>query len=251
MSRIQQARVSGGVKNFKKGFLDRWGLKEYKNSNAPTIFVGMYNDKDIAALRAHKGFKLVWLTGADKRNAAHIMDDPKTVFKVDEAWLEWMKQNTGRLPKRFKSVRLAIKDYSMFKPMPLGDKVYCYIGKGHNTGKFMDKELRQVAARSGFEFFWGVQGQTIERMIDKYYSQCFINLRLNPLAGGTTATELAYMGRRSVSNRPEGWYLNWETVDDVVRLIEEESKKIGTTPPSFIPDDYFVGREWLETEFWK
>ncbi len=249
--KITQVRFSGGVKFFKQDFMQCWRLRDYHDRTKPALFVGMYKDTDIEALRRHKGFKVVWLTGADKKNASRIIDDPNTIFKVDDQWLQWMMMNVKRVPAHYKKVRLAIKDYSAFKPTALGNKVYCYVGKGHNSGKFEEHLIRQIAAKSGFEFLYGIQGQSMDRMISRYYSECFVSLRLNPLAGGTTATELAMMGRRSISNRDEPWYIRWDTVDDVVEKIKYESQLIGITPKSFISDDYFVGEEWKQVQFWK
>ncbi len=241
--------MSRGVKLFEKGLQERWQLQRYHDIRQPALFVGMYNESDIEVLRKHKGFKVVWLTGADRRNVEQVLAVPDVVFCLSDIGLQWLKRKVTKMPP-YRIARIPIKDYSAFKPVKLGENVYCYVGKGNNKGKFEEKLLREIAAKSRHPFIYGIQGQPITEVQTKYYAQSFINIKLNPFAGTTTAYEMAFMGRRSVSNMNEEWYLNWQTADDVVRLIEQESKLIGVTPNALVPDGHFVGEEWKQTEFW-
>ncbi len=247
---IKQVYVSGGVKFFRQGFKDRWGMGDYNNIRKPAIFIGMYNNTDIEVLKRHKGFKVVWLTGVDRGNAQQVMSVPGVVFCLSKIGLDWFKETMGGVPDQYKVVRLPIKDYSGFEPVPLGKNVYCYVGKGNNKGKFREELIREIAAKSRHPFLFGIQGQSIHRIKKQYYTQSFINIKLNPFAGTTSAYELAHMGRRSVCNRADLWYINWQDVDHVVDIIEEESKKIGMMPECLVPDDHFVGEEWLNVNFW-
>jgi hypothetical protein len=43
-------------------------------------------------------------------------------------------------------------------------------------------------------------------------------------------------------------FIYYETIDDIVKIINEESKKIGTIQPSI--NAHNVGDEWLNLNFW-
>jgi hypothetical protein len=107
--------------------------------------------------------------------------------------------------------------------------------------------MRKVQKRIPYEIIYGLQGHGIRELKRDYYDRSFVNLRLNPFAAGLTADEMAHMGRFSVSNRPEMWYINWQTVDDIVRIINEQAKSIGQT--CHIPMNY--EQNWQQIKFWE
>ncbi len=248
---INQVRFSKDIKYFKKGFMEHWDVEDYHDPDKPAFFAGMYSHSDLNALHRHKGFKVVWLTGTDRRHAKQVMSIPNVVFCMDDLYKEWFIENVGRLPERYKEVRLPIKNYNVHKPTVLGKNVYCYIGNNRGGGKFSEQTLMEIESKSRHPFIYGIRGHTMHELIDKFYNESFINIKLNPFAGTTSAYELAFMGRPSVSNMSGDWYLKWETVDDIVETIENESKKIGTMPECLVPDNHFVGDEWKQINYWK
>ena len=50
---------------FKEGMKERWNLFEYHDPNAPAVFLGLYEPRDIQTFITHKGPKLLYFAGAD------------------------------------------------------------------------------------------------------------------------------------------------------------------------------------------
>jgi hypothetical protein len=239
---ISQVYFSESIEFFKKGFIDHWGVDEYHNPIQPALFMGVYRDEDIRAINGHAGFRLVRFTGADLPNAAKLLDTDMTVWCLPgEAKL---------LPESFRKVELQalLKDFSMFKPVPLGDKVYCYLGYGDSLGHFRYDICRKMEKMIPYEIIYGKQGMSLENLKYEYYDRSFINLRLNPMAGGMTAEEMACMGRYSVSNRVEPWYINWRNPQHIADIIIDQAKHIGNTRPSLITG---YDNEWRSLDIWK
>ena len=67
----------------------------------------------------------------------------------------------------------------------------------------------------------------------------------------TTVTELGFMGRKTIMNTVYDHFtstIKYNDDEDIIRIIEEESKKIGTIQPSI--SCHNIGDEWLDTNFW-
>ena len=60
-----QIKVSSHITNFENKLVKRYNLKEYKSKNLPTLFVGLYDLKDVISLNAHKGTKYLLWGGKD------------------------------------------------------------------------------------------------------------------------------------------------------------------------------------------
>ncbi len=246
--KIKQARFSSWIWHFRDNFLKRWGLDHYHDTKAPCYFAGVYTVEDVQAINNHKGLKVVWFTGADVKNHVYLRDENIVV-----KWTKSLSRKDHGF--RTKQVYIELKDYGIFKPNVLGDRVYCYVRKPTKYDFFNKHIADQVQEVIPFKIIFGEWGVvdpvTIYRVKRKYYDKCFVNLRLNPYAGGTTAIELAHMGRKTISKRSEGFYLNYETIEDIARHIMSESNKIGTIQPDQTEGFYNASDEWLDVDFWK
>ena len=92
---------------------------------------------------------------------------------------------------------------------------------------------------------------------ENYYTNSFVNIRMNPWAGATTMWEMGCMGRKTIGNFTDGAAcgLPYKSIDDIIDWIKVEEKKIGTIQTavadgtrSFL--DY-KNDDWLWTEYWK
>jgi len=137
----------------------------------------------------------------------------------------------------------------MFKPNPLGDNIYCYLGDESSKQimgfSFMEKLKRETS----FNIIYGFLGNNIEYVKEHYYDKCFINIKPNIVGGITTAVELAYMGRFTISDAKAPFCIN--SLDNILSLIDQESKKIGTIQQSCIGNYYNAGDEWKLIKYWK
>jgi len=243
---IEQVRVSHGLRRFKPGIMSRWGLKDYHDINAPCLFFNINNQEDIDAVKNHKGFKLIFFANARGNQFINHFKGISNMVVIANPYLdipEGMKVKDGIFE---------IKDYSMFKPNKLGDKIYCYVGNNSQKNRYGYDRALKIQKRIGYEIIFGMQGHTMEYVKKNYYDNCFLNLNLNITGGGghTTVRELARMGRRTIINTKFDYLcgLSYKDDDDIIRLINEESKKIGTIQAGV--DYHTVGGEWLNVGFW-
>lgn len=237
MKDYNQAYISNTIKFFEQGFKDRWQLKDYEDTQAPAVFVGIYNSEDISRVNNHKGDKILVFTGADINNYR--------LFK---------NENCISDQYTFKhKLIIPIKSYELFKPIPLGEKIYVYMST--NSDGFKAKFRMDIVERLQDHFkddiLIGYHGNTIEEMISNYYSKSFINLQLNKDAGFTTALEMAHMGRRSISNYEAPFCVNYKNLDMVVNLINQQKKYIGKAIDLKINDYICNSDKWLTNNFWK
>ncbi|MFO7257760.1 MAG: hypothetical protein DIU61_008700 [Bacteroidota bacterium] len=246
--RITQCHISPSLALFKKGFMERWGLSDYESPFQPTLFVGCYHyADDILKINAHRGLKLILFGGADIPNIQRL--DLRGLHLVVDSETYRLAPLLHRLsPKQF--LRIPFKDYSDLKPIPLGDKIYCYQAgetEAHQK-KYRRPMLQEIIEHYGQDnVLLGIQGHTMQEVVKKFYEPSFINLQFNPLAGFTTAIEMAHMGRLTVSNHKAPFCLPFETTDDVIKHIDSvRTNRLTADVSGFLHDS----DDWLHTEFW-
>lgn len=220
---ITQCRFSLAIHFFKKGFFDRWKLKEYKDSAAPCLFFGAYTDADVAAINGHRGLTLVWLAGADIRNAGKLK---KTAIIVN--WVHWLPEIHKYKPVcRIIPQNITYRDFSKYTPQPLGTKIYCYQNSPNdrNKDKYRFFMLEKVIERYGDKVIIGYHGNTEAQMM-QIYRRCFINLQFSPTAGFGSTLEMAHMGRPSVSKERADFCYHYETMQDIYDIIDSVQPNI-------------------------
>ena len=249
MGKIIQCRFSKGVEFFAENFRQKWGLKDYENTQEPCYFAGMYYDEDLEALKNHKGFKVVCFTSADIPQIEKIADMNNIIVRCDEASLIELKKY-AITDFRYKISHFPIKDYSDFTPEPLGDKIYVYLGYERFKDKYGYHIIKRVIDYFGEDsIIMGFQGKDINYVKQNYYRNSFINLQFNPVAGCTSATEMALMGRKSIANRPYSFCINYETINDVFNAIKHEREKIGTIQT--LKSRFLVDNDdWMNLNYW-
>jgi hypothetical protein len=245
---INQVRFANEVVFFKDNFIKKWGLKDYNNINEPCLFFGVYSDNDINIIKKHKGLKIVWFTNYDKNDLEKKLIGVKDLVINHTEGLK-MYDNLN-----YKKTKIAIKDFSLFTPTPLGDKVYCYIGKGHTGNKHGFPIVEELKKMINFEIIYGKLGYDINYIIKNYYNESFININITESgrSGLTTLTEMGFMGRYSISNTIDKFpcVIKYNNIEDIVGIINKESLKIGTTPKSLLSEYFSTGDEWKYEEFW-
>jgi len=245
---IEQVRFSNSVKFFEAGFCKRWNISTYKDKNAPCFFAGVYNMDDVKAINNHKGFKVVWNPGRIRPFFTKLESKNLIVFKrtgvIDHSSIE------GKY--KIKEGRFEIKDYSLFKPNPLGDCIYCYLGTEKAKYKYGFEEVEKLRKITKFKILIGVQGRTIEQLKKDLYDNCFVYFKSALVGGGTSSNELALMGRKTVCRTTGNFYLIYDSIEQANEIIENEAKNIGKTVGSVLNKNYFdIGKEWKQVKFWQ
>jgi len=249
--RITQVHISNHVKFFAKQFCELWGLREYDNVNDPALFLGCYDHREIEIIKAHRGFKLVMPTGEGSVFPFTAEDNVKL---IDPGNLITGKDEFKRLPV----IHVPLKDYRTFKPVPLGDKIYCYQGRGTDGCKkkynySLLKELMQELGED--KFIIGYQGHSMEDVIEKFYKPSFINLQLNAGAGFTSTLEMAHMGRWSICNVAAPFCYSYKNIEDIIKHIKYDRVTVGIFVNEFLNYDATeflnYSDNWLNTEYWQ
>ena len=242
---IKQVRVSHGLRRFKPGIMERWGLKDYHDKNAPCLFLNINGKEDIDAVKNHKGFKLIFFANARGNQFINHFVGVRDLVVMSNPYLN--------IPDgiKVKDGFFEIKDYSMFKPNRLGDKIYSYIGNERQKEKYGYNILKNLQKSIKYEIIFGMQGNSIEYVKHNYYDNCFLNLNFNKSGGGglTTVKELALMGRKTIMNTK----FDYDCIipykdDDIIKIINGEAKKIGTIQPG--KDYHTIGPEWQYVSYW-
>lgn len=249
--KFEQAIVGNTIHFFKKGFMDRWGFKEYYDPEKPLVIFGY--DSQAHIYENHKGYKLIIpSTPDDIPNFQNLTNHKKTIYVSD-------KIQSSPEEIIFKNETIEIKDYSIFRPNTLGDKIYYYSGfKNGWSGRWGENTIKEIQKNIDYEI---ITTQHLEKkdmfnvkyLKENYYDNTFLNLNLSKENGMTTVREMGLMGRKTITMRDKIHYqykciINCNSVDNIIETINEESKKIGTTQPSI--NSHTVSDEWLNLEYW-
>ena len=234
-------------KKWLSNFCKRWDITTYQNANKPCLFAGVYNIEDVEIINKHKGFKVVWNPGRI-RPFFTLLDSINLVVlrrmkSIDHSLIE------GKY--KIKTARFEIKDYSLFKPNPLGDCIYCYLNSEKFKYLYGFKEVEKLRKLTKYKILVGMLGSPIEQVRTDLYSKCFVYFKPSLTGGGSTSIELALMGRKTVSKGKGNFYLLYDSIEQACEIIENEAKNIGKTVGSVLNENYHdTGKEWKRIKFW-
>jgi len=260
--KFEQAHVSKTLEPFfGEKFRKKWNLKNYFNPDAPAAFLGLYRSEDIEKFMSHKSERILIFGGSDiKLN---------TVSKIKKSFSDgrtysWMYPGEiSDLMLKYevphKTLYIALKDYSEFKPVALGDKIYVYRGaKKTNPEYFKWSEVVEPLIRYfGKERVLFTDGQDSVNLIDKFYSKSFVYVKPNAKGGNTTMWELGHMGIKTLGKGHSPAlpnFLEYSDFNHLVSLIEKEEKNIGKTNHDLaekVNSVFNKNQKWLTVDFWK
>lgn len=254
--------ISKHIIFFKESILKTYShLKNRYDPNKPVIFFGMYGEEDFKTLLEHKSKCLIIWGGSDslimlkgKKNISQILDkllkNKEKVFHIAQS--KWISEDLKKLNYHHKLLPWYCLDKSKFKCTKKGDSIYVYLPKKFYGFNLFEKLKKKLNGK--YKFIIGGGNLNTEPKIpyDKMpetYSKCFIGLRMVPHDGlGSTVQELGLMGIKCVHNGISPSALNYKTVDDIIKHIENEAKTIGFKDDELaikvniylnIPEDFF------------
>lgn len=253
--RFEQVITSPTIKFFEKGFKDRWSLDEKITKTKPLVFFGFAGTEKY--YEEHESYKIIIpSTPNDLPNFNELKNNEKTIIILD---IE--KYPNYYIPENVivKHENIEIKDYSIFKPNVLGDKIYYYSGfKNGWSGRWGEDTIKEIQKNIDYEIITTSHNNISEYseinfLKNNYYDKCFLNLNLSEGNGMTTVRELGLMGRKTITMRKNNHYdysciINCYSVEEIIKNIKEESKKIGTRQDSM--NSHTVGDEWLDINYW-
>ena len=121
MKDFKQCCIGGYVGFFGEDFMKRWNLKPYTDINAPVVFFGVNHQNEL--INNHKGPKILITTGAHDLPDWNVVKNRNNLFVI-------RPDEIGHCPTNviWKKEMIELKDFSIFKPNKLGDKIYFYSG---------------------------------------------------------------------------------------------------------------------------
>jgi len=251
---INQCKFSHSLRFFEEGFKKRWELSSYSDTKKPCIFVGLYDKNDIDFINNHNGFKILYHP-VTVRECIKYLKNENVATRICSEQLSDIFFNPTEWNKIYKSlnskiVNFEFKDFSNYKPTTLGNKISCYIGNEDVKEQYGFSLAKEIEKKTKFKIEYIVQNGLLESDMIEIYKDCFINLKFCITGGYTTATEMAYMGRYSVSNSFGCFFKGYKTINDIVKIINKESEKIGTIQPLCIGSYFNVDSEWKNLNYW-
>lgn len=240
---------------FKEGMKQRWNLVEYHDPEAPTVFLGLYEPRDIQTLLNHRGPVIMIWGGADlKKSNAQLLKNRPNTFQVGYGWVKNILDNWGMASR---NLIIPLKDYSRFKPTPLGNKIYVYKGIHGNRREYFkwDEYIQPLINEWGENNFIFGSGYDINYVHTNLYENCFVFIKPNERGGSTTMWELGHMGRKTISkNQGEAPnVLEFTDINHIAQLINQEAKKIGTIQEQLsieVSNYMTTGINWLNLDWW-
>jgi len=247
--RIEQYVTS--LSFFEKDFKNRWNFSEYYDTNKPLFFFGFNGLSHI--FENHNSYKIILpSTYKDLPDFNQLKNTEKTILIIET-----------NLPKNYfipdsvivKKLIIEIKDYSIFKPNKLGDKIYYYSGFSKKWSPNNVKLINEIQKEINFEIittnhFLKSDMYDIEYLKQSYYDKCFVNLNFTRGNGMTTVRELALMGRKTItSNNPYNYdcLIRCDDKESIIKAIIEESKKINTIQSPI--NVHNSGEEWTNLDY--
>lgn len=232
MRDILQAYVSPTLSHFKERLFSCWGFIEYYDPLAPAFFFGLYTDYDIRVLTKHKAKSLLYFGGNDFREKQiSIVKKLNNIICIGYGG-DWLYEGCQKENLRFTPNKLLIMEFDKFKPVPLGDKIYVYRGlKGNRADYFgWSSVVQPVMNIIGEDRFIFADNLSLSELHEKVYSNSFVYLKPNDRGGSTALFELGHMGIRTITNGHSKFpnALSYSSIEDIVSLIREEEKRIGT-----------------------
>jgi hypothetical protein len=248
--KIKQAFVAPSIKFFRNNFLSTNNLVDYYDDTEPAVFFGCGESSSI--IRKHKGYKI--LLPCRPNDYPLITNYDKSLFICSDNYN--LPENVIR-----KNITPRIKDYNDFKPVELGDKIYFYSGF-KNGNNLVTEKINEIQKNINYEIITTNHNYlndyyNIKDLKKDYYDKCFLNLNLTNGSGLATVIELGLMGRKTIFKNSHvnniqrmdfPNFIDYNNIEDIIHIINEESKKIGTIQPQI--DAHNVGEEWLDLDFW-
>ena len=256
--KFEQAILGGSIKFFRKGFMDRWGFKDYHDTDKPAVFFGLDSPDMFEKFKKHKGYKIFLPSTPNELNYRQLIEaaPEKTIMIWSGDGAEKIKKEINFL--KYSSDIVEIKDYSIFKPNTLGDKIYYYSGFKNGWSSWSQDIIKEIQKNVDFELFTTEHNyiqdyHDITYLKNNYYDKAFLNLNILGKHGMTTVIEMGLMGRKTITMRNKKRYnynsfIDCSNIEEIVKHINIESKKINTLQEKI--DVHTLGNEWIDLNFW-
>ena len=243
--RISQVEASKVAPFHTNNLKKRWALKDYYDPYQPCLFFGAssYSGENTQAIVNHKSYKIVFPISYMDFHFFMLNDLPSFATRVDKLFIisPSPKENHTALlnTKQYQEIASyypnikikkffpELKDYSAYKPISLGDKIYyhsycvdCENPACMDTINLLRKKCPYELITTGLESsskqprskeYLGQRWRhyvDADELKENYYNKCFLNLNLSRGGSMMTAAEFGLMGIKTIIGNPrphQGW----------------------------------------------
>lgn len=264
---ITQCFVSHSVWFFEKKLFEKYKFSNPRNSekeqfkidiNKPLLIFGCYNKFDLAIAMNHKSDVVILWAGSDSMSYNHfnmkLFKNKKNIFHISGS--KFISEDLEACGLKYKYYPISLCNHSELKSCELGNKIYVYLGSEKNREFYGGSIVEELIKHYGQSKFIVTYKNTFaKKELYKMYKKCFIGLRLVQHDGlSETIAELGLMGRNVVHNGDTPNSLKYTDVESIIKLIDKESKRIGTEQKKLSNEmrKYLdVPNEWLNINTYK
>jgi hypothetical protein len=247
-------------KGFEQPILTRFThLQPNVSSQVPCIYYGMRYEDELRKLRQNKELAVIIWTGGDidinnpaeSKNVSLLIKNMSQMRNVRYVVTsKFIQKDMEQLKLPYIFVPFMGIDLDKYQPCVKGDAIYIYMSHdGELYGKplcdqiiakypqfkfllYTNPAQYNLAVRTGRAQFYETNNIKClsgpDEMAD-IYKQCFLGLRLTKHDGlSATVQELGCMGIKAIHNGNSPSAVNYQSLDDICQIIDEESKLIGT-----------------------
>jgi hypothetical protein len=253
MDRVRQFFISDSVKFFRPVYEVQYDLTCVNETGydplAPCLFFGMYRQEDMDRINRHQGKRLIAWCGVDAANLATVKAIAENA--PDAVHISMSHRISAHLRQfscNFRQVALPNTLLDYCKPEPKGPRIYCY-APNEGYGRALAQEVADKLPEYDLIL---TDSCTQYSLTDLYelYKKSFVGLRFKVFDGsGASVSDMALMGRYTVSNNGTPSCLPYAGLDDILAHIREQAKTIGTVDTvlaSFMRQYLDVGTSWLQ-----
>ena len=266
--RITQSWV---LDSFKESFNKRWGThSNYLVNTKPIVVFGCFHQNQVDVIARHAApVVVVWIgsdsmylrTGQFGVDYSKILNAPHIKHIAISKWIIDDLSACG-VPHIY--LPITHVDFEQFKPVPLGNSVYCYCPK--TRPELYGRKILNAVRKRMLDVEFVVTNKHTNyghKFMPEVYADCFCGLRLTSHdVQPTTVAEMGLMGRRVIHNGLAPNCIPWRGVDDIVESIRREQERmvnitvsncaINTVDLSKRVQKFLdIGDAWLNTEYYK
>ena len=239
-------------------FFKKYNLNKYYNINEPSIFFSLWG---YGNLKKHKSFVVAIWRGSDiikMEKKIKTIKKMKNVYHISIS--SYISRDLDRYGIKYKFIPIVGVNMKYFKPEKMGNEIYAYV-PNTNSKKYYERYGMDIIQKIQKNIKYKINIVSCHQYNRKdlvgVYKRCFCGLRMTKHDGlPSQVIEMGLMGRKTFYNGNIPGSIKWDqnNIDQIVKKIEEEAKKINTINLEYsnqIRNFINVGDKWLDTRYWE
>jgi hypothetical protein len=224
-----QLKVSDSVCFFKDKMTKKYNTVEYTSTTNPTVFFGMYSEKDYRAALNHKGQKIIVWCGTDAlklKEKVNLWSELRKMVNI--AMSSFVKESLNYCGIESEIIPITPTD-SIVNVKPKGKSIYWYYNSEGKRDFYGGKIVNQIKKLTNYSIIEAKYDSYKEEELNKIYENCFLGLRLTEHDGlSNTVVEMGLMGRYCIHNgdTPNSIKYNPNNINEIIEKINKQYENI-------------------------